>query len=130
MGCADGYFTIEAARRGYKSVLGLDVRTANVERAKYAAELFGLPNVSFAVDNIYELGTVRGRTFDVVICQGVMYHLANPILALQNLRALTGTVAFIAGWTAIGDGAKFDLRTDDVDFFLDRDPGDRLHSHL
>jgi SAM-dependent methyltransferase len=121
VGCADGYFSIEAAKRGFNEVVGLDVRKENIDRARYAAELFGLKNVRFEVDNVYDLSTIRGRKFDVMVCQGVMYHLAHPILALQKLLSVTGNVAFIAGWTAIGDGAKFDLRTDDVEFFLDGD---------
>lgn len=119
IGCSDGYFSIEAAKRGYKEVVGLDVRKDNIDRARYAAEIIGLDNVQFDVDNIYELSKIKSRKFDIVVCMGLMYHLTHPVLAAQKLFKASNNITFIAGWTAIGEGAKLDLRLDDESFFLD-----------
>lgn len=114
VGCSDGYFTIEAAKRGYKEVLGVDFRQDSIERANFAKEMFGLENVEFCKGNVYELEKSCSQKYDVVICQGLMYHLSHPILALENIYRMTENLAFVAGWTVIRKDACYYVRTEDV----------------
>ena len=41
--------------------------------------------VEYRVDNIYDLSPERHGLFDLVLFLGVLYHLRNPILALDNV---------------------------------------------
>lgn len=43
-------------------------------------------NIKFEYNNIYKLG---GEQFDFVFCFGVLYHLKDPYLALENLFKIT-----------------------------------------
>jgi len=121
VGCADGFFPIEAVKRGFKQVIGVDPRPENVEKCKLAAELHGFDNAEFHLDNVYDLDIAKDRKFDVVICQGVFYHLSDPVRAMEKLYEATGTVAMIAGWTSEGDEEVFKLSQEDEKHFLNGD---------
>ncbi len=47
---------------------------------------FEKKNIKFEYNNIYKLGEEQ---FDFVFCFGVLYHLKNPYLALENLYKIT-----------------------------------------
>lgn len=115
IGCADGYFAIDAAQRGYKRVVGIDFRQDSIDRAQFAARTLDVANVDFRTGNVYEPGDLGDASYDVVICQGLFYHLSDPVRALRNVRARTGKVAFMAGWTVIRKDAVFYVRTEDTE---------------
>ena len=48
--------------------------------------------IKFEYDNIYNLGNEK---FDFVFCFGVLYHLKNPYLALENLYKVTNETLII-----------------------------------
>lgn len=48
--------------------------------------------ISFEYKNIYDLKTER---FDVVFCFGVLYHLKNPYLAIENLFEVTNEILIL-----------------------------------
>lgn len=48
--------------------------------------------ISFEYKNIYDLKTER---FDVVFCFGVLYHLKNPYLAIENLFEITNEILIL-----------------------------------
>ncbi|MBB43608.1 MAG: hypothetical protein CMM44_07585 [Rhodospirillaceae bacterium] len=121
VGCADGFFPIEGLKRGFKKVIGVDPRPENIERCKLAAELHGFGNAEFLLDNIYELDIARDQKFDVVVCQGVFYHLSDPVRAMEKIFGATQTVAMVAGWTSAGEDETFKLSQEDEKHFLNGD---------
>ena len=52
--------------------------------------------------SVYELSRTLDEQFDYVIFWGVLYHLRHPLLALDNVRAVTAGTAYIE--TAVCDG--------------------------
>lgn len=114
VGCADGYFSVEAATRGYRSVTGIDFRSDAIARARFAARALDIDNLEFREANVYSRADLGPTPYDVVICQGLFYHLSNPVLGLQNVRAVTGKVAFMAGWTVIRKDPVFYVRSEEV----------------
>jgi SAM-dependent methyltransferase len=99
IGCSDGYFTVAAARRGYRDVTGIDMRPDSIARAKFAASWFGVEQIDFRVGSVYELDRIFTRKFDVVLCQGLFYHLSDPVSGMIQTLRRTGRVALVAGWT-------------------------------
>jgi SAM-dependent methyltransferase len=114
VGCADGYFAVEAARRGYRDVLGVDVRTDAIERARFAARVLGVSGAEFKVGNVYELDRCCDRKYDLVLCQGLFYHLADPARGMRQVHGVTGRVALFAGWTVIRPDPVFYVRSEEV----------------
>lgn len=109
--CSDGYFGCVAARRGASSVVGIDLDEPEVERARLGAQLLGLKNVSFEVEDVWE----TQRTASIGICAGGLYHLEDPESLLRRLRPLITRVLIIQ--------TVFDMDVDDPDHFVTPAPG-------
>ncbi len=52
-------------------------------------------NVEFRQLSVYELSRVIEEQFDYVVFWGVLYHLRHPLLALDNVRAVTSQTAYV-----------------------------------
>ncbi len=83
-GCGVGFFsqTLEECGLG---VCGFDGREENVVEARRR-----FPHLSFKVADVQDASTLVLGRFDFVLCCGLIYHLENPVLAMRNLRSLTG----------------------------------------
>jgi tRNA (mo5U34)-methyltransferase len=85
IGCNGGFYSMEMKRRGADYVLGIDMDERYLAQARLAAETLGYEDIEFRCLSVYEIGAL-GRTFDVVIFMGVLYHLRHPLLALDLIR--------------------------------------------
>jgi tRNA (mo5U34)-methyltransferase len=83
IGARDGYFSFELERRGAE-VVAIDYMDPAETGFPVARELLG-SDVDFHVGNIYDLSPDRHGTFDLVLFLGVMYHLRDPLLALDRI---------------------------------------------
>ncbi len=94
IGCAEGFFSFEAERRGAREVIAIDsfpdsVRRFNIVRTARQA------SATAYLSNVYELDKARFGTFDLVLFYGVFYHLKHPQLALERIRSVcTGQLLF------------------------------------
>jgi tRNA (mo5U34)-methyltransferase len=95
LGCNEGWFAHQALEWGAARVVGLDVREANVRRARLIAEHFGLESLQFERADVLALDPAQLGTFDVVLVLGLIYHLENPVGALRAARALTRGTAVV-----------------------------------
>lgn len=87
VGCRDGFFAFALEARGAE-VLGIDYAEPDETGFSIAANLLG-SKVRYAVRNVYDLDPSRDGRFDLVLFLGVLYHLRNPMLALDRIRAVT-----------------------------------------
>ena len=86
LGCSSGYFCFEAAKRGAKRVLGIDVEPDVIRKNRLLADCLGL-NVEFQAHDIE--ATLPDEQFDYVLCLNVLHHLVNPLSVLDNLVKVT-----------------------------------------
>ena len=92
IGCAEGFFSFEAERRGAREVVAIDsfpdsVRRFNLCRAAYASRATAF------LTNVYDLQPRTFGTFDLVMFYGVLYHLRHPLLALEKILSVcSGTL--------------------------------------
>lgn len=96
LGTADGYFAFLMEQRGAAEVVAVDYRASEASGFAIAAELLDT-RVKYAVENVYDLTPEKYGTFDVVLFFGLLYHLRNPLLALDKIRAMmkTGGMMFL-----------------------------------
>jgi tRNA (mo5U34)-methyltransferase len=88
VGCWDGYWSFSAEHRGAASVLATDDATQNWGNSSglmIAHELLR-SRIEVRQDvSIYDLTTL-GRTFDIIMCLGVFYHLRDPFFGFTQIR--------------------------------------------
>jgi tRNA (mo5U34)-methyltransferase len=101
IGTTNGGTAFELERRGAARVVAVDI---------FDPDWFGVAALTVFLDSkveyvrasVYELADRFPERFDLVIFWGVLYHLRHPLLALDNLRAVTGSEASVE--TAVCDG--------------------------
>jgi tRNA (mo5U34)-methyltransferase len=101
IGCWDGYWSFYAERRGAASVLATDDISQNwadgtglqLARSLFRSEIEVNQQLS-----VYDLASLD-RTFDVILCLGVYYHLYDPFYAFSQIRHCCheGTVVVFEG---------------------------------
>ena len=118
IGTSNGGAAFIAERRGAKEVVAVDI---------YGPERFGVlalrdflgSNIRFIQASIYQLPSLIGEQFDVVLFLGVLYHLRHPLLALDAIRALTRGAVLLE--TAVADHELGTLRSAPLVRFYERD---------
>lgn len=86
IGARDGFFAFECERRGAK-VTAVDYYPAEGTGFALCARVLG-SNVSFVQENIFHLTPERFGTFDLVLMLGLLYHLRDPLGALDIVHRL------------------------------------------
>ena len=97
IGAWDGFFSFEAERRHAKRVLATDHyawhgRGWDTGKGKAGFELARRVLASRVEDcdiDVLDLSVDRVGTFDLVLFLGVLYHVPNPLLALERVAAVT-----------------------------------------
>lgn len=113
VGCADGFFSFEAERRGAREVVAIDSFPDSIRRTTLCRDALG-SRVAPYLCNVYDLQAKTFGTFDLVMFFGVLYHLRHPLLALERLRSVcSGTLLLqTATWEVAGEKqlplARFD----------------------
>jgi tRNA (mo5U34)-methyltransferase len=88
IGCWDGMWSFYAERRGARHVLAADDSAQNWgagEGLRLARELFGSSIELDQQRSVYDV-TCLNKTFDIVLCLGVYYHLHDPFYAFSQIR--------------------------------------------
>lgn len=89
MGCADGFFTIQLARRGAE-VVAVDAARKMITRLEWAVQMLGLKNVTAKVGLVEDFKT--DETYDWVFFLAVLYHLKSPLPGLEKMAAVTDRI--------------------------------------
>jgi tRNA (mo5U34)-methyltransferase len=92
IGCCEGFFSFEAERRGASEVIAVEANPGAVRRFHICKDALG-SKITPYLASVYDLSPRRLGTFDVVFFFGVLYHLRDPLLALEKvLSVCTGTM--------------------------------------
>lgn len=83
IGTRDGFFAFECERRG-ANVTAVDYMPSEQTGFPVARELLG-SKVEFQQANVYDLSHEKFGEFDLVLFLGVLYHLRDPMLALDRI---------------------------------------------
>jgi tRNA (mo5U34)-methyltransferase len=94
IGTTNGAMAFEAERRGATDVTAVDISDENHYGFRRIANLLQ-SKVIFRQASIYDLPSILGRTFDVVVFWGVLYHLRHPLLALDALRQVCSDACYL-----------------------------------
>jgi tRNA (mo5U34)-methyltransferase len=84
IGARDGFFSFECERRGAAEVVAIDYLTPEETGFPIARQLVG-SEVEMRQANVYDLTREEFGSFDLVLFLGVLYHLRDPMLALDRI---------------------------------------------
>ena len=84
-----GCGTVQAAYTAFVNrddeVVGIDLSQASLAHERFLQERHGLTNLRLLQGNLLELPSL-GERFDVILCTGVIHHMADPRAGLTTLR--------------------------------------------
>jgi 2-polyprenyl-3-methyl-5-hydroxy-6-metoxy-1,4-benzoquinol methylase len=102
LGCLNGLFSIELAQHG-ASVVGIEIREANIQKALFCRDVLGLENLEFIKDDVRNISVEKYGRFDVIICSGILYHLPalDAIHLIQTMYQMVDRVVIIDTHTAL-----------------------------
>ncbi len=90
IGCADGFFAIELARRG-ATVLAVDASKAMIQRLDWLIEHLSIKTITTRVASLESFAGSKER-FDSVLMIALLYHLRNPQLGLDIVAGMTDMI--------------------------------------
>ncbi len=91
IGCSDGFYAFTCEDRGAAEVVAIDDESSTHNQPngfRIAAELRG-SRARYETRDVEELDPGVDGTFDVVLFINVLYHLPNPMRALQAIASVT-----------------------------------------
>ncbi len=86
-GCGTSQAAAYALREPDAHVTGIDVSETSLSHTRELQRKYGLKNLDLHRLAIEEVGEL-GRTFDHIVCTGVLHHLPEPDAGLRALRAV------------------------------------------
>ena len=93
IGCNDGWVLHQLTDLPFKKMVGIEPREKNINKGKVVRRILKLENkVDYRVGDIESL---KGETFDIVICAGVLYHVESIPVALRSIREACEKMVFI-----------------------------------
>jgi SAM-dependent methyltransferase len=86
--CNSGFWSIQCALLGAE-VVGFDGRPELIEQADLVKSIVGVDSVEFRVLDFWDMSPqALGGTFDIVLNLGILYHLTEPLKALQLTKSM------------------------------------------
>jgi ubiquinone/menaquinone biosynthesis C-methylase UbiE len=95
IGCHEGFYSLAMAQRGVRNVVGVDARPENLKRARFVAKAAGIDNVIYREGCVETLAADLGRTFELTLFLGLLYHVEDPMRCLRQVAAVTGELCMI-----------------------------------
>ena len=99
VGCAEGFFSFEAERRGASEVISVDADPGCIRRFELCAEALGSTVTHPQVLSVYSLDPALLGTFDLVMFFGLLYHLEYPLMGIQKVAAMASGTLLVASLT-------------------------------
>lgn len=117
LGCNAGFWSLSAIEAGCAAVLGIDARPLHVDQARLVFEAREVDpgRYAFRVGDALAIELDDEAPFDVVLCLGLLYHVADPLGLFDRLARWTGELLVVDTSLASGDGAAFELRREPPD---------------
>lgn len=102
LACLEGMYGIEFARHG-ATVVGIEGREANIEKARFVKTVLSLDNIELEQDDVRHLSVEKYGQFDIVLCLGILYHLDVPDVFsfLERISEVCKRIAVIDTHVAI-----------------------------
>lgn len=104
VGCNGGAYCLLAHQMGAGHTYGFDSRQHWIDQAQFLTRHFGVDGARFEAKSLHEVAF--DRDYDICIFKGILYHLPDPVHALQEVCSHTREMIVVDSET---DGERGDL---------------------
>lgn len=110
LACLEGQYGIEFALHG-SEVIGIEIREANLEKAKFVKQKLNLGNIEFYQDDVRNLSQEKYGNFDIVICSGILYHLKSPDVFefIKNMYNVCQSITIFDTYISLSQQKSFEF---------------------
>lgn len=110
LGAYECAFSIELASHG-ADVTAVEVRDVHVAKGEFAKRALGLDNLTIVQGDVRELHSLVRGEFDVVLCLGLIYHLAasDAVQLLKDIAHRTRRFALIEGQVSLSRKERVEI---------------------
>lgn len=117
LGCNAGWWSMKAIDARCEFVLGVDARQMHVSQANLVFEVKQVPRARFEFKeaDVFGLDLEDHSQFDVTLCLGLLYHVAQPFELLRIIHRSGADIAVIDTALAEAPGSGFRIRHEDVE---------------
>lgn len=117
LGCNAGFWSLQAINAGADFVQGVDGRQMHIDEARFVFEASGVDpsRYNFALGDVLRQDFTEFGSFDVVLCLGLLYHIAKPIEMFENVSRASTDLLLIDTGVASQAGSVVELRRESID---------------
>lgn len=106
---AEGFVGIHYLAKGLKQIDSFELNRAQIQRCQMVQRLKQLDeDADFSKFFMYRLdlespnwSTVLAKSYDLVFCLGIVYHMENPMIFLRNIYEITGNLCIVESDTPL-----------------------------
>ena len=115
LGCNSGWWSLSALEAGADFVHGIDGRQHHIDQANLVFDVKGVDpsRYSFELGNIFEYP--YEEQFDIVLCLGLMYHIAKPIELFEIFTRVGASLILIDTIVNLIPTSAFRVRRESLD---------------
>jgi tRNA (mo5U34)-methyltransferase len=97
LGCNAGFWSLAAVEAGCDYVLGVDGRAMHVEQANFVFEVNDVDpsRYRFDIGNVFDYPFDSFPPFDVILCLGILYHVAKPFCLMELVSQVNADLLVI-----------------------------------
>jgi len=116
LGCNAGFWSLQAVESGCDFVLGVDGRQMHIDQAELVFTNKDVPpdRYSFLCGDIFSVDFAGFPQFDVVLCLGLLYHVATPVQLFNLLTRVNSDLLVIDTEVSLARRPSFDLRSESL----------------
>jgi len=111
LGCNAGFWSLLALEAGAGFVLGIDSQQTYIDQANLVFEAKGIDPASHRFEHANVLECDLDEDFDIVLCLGVMEHVARPFELLERIANVGAKVVVIDTALSRASSSFFEVST-------------------
>jgi SAM-dependent methyltransferase len=123
LGCNAGFWSLKAAEAGADFVLGVDGRDIHLDHANLVFEAAGIGKDRYRFERGNVLDLSVEPNYDIVLCLGLLYHVAKPVELFEAMKRAGATTIVIDTEVSLLPGSAFEVghepieeRTNAIDY--------------
>lgn len=109
LGCGAGFWALEAVRSGAEHVHGVDHDETALQQARLVFEASDVDPARYEFERGDALEAQVGGRFDVVLCLGLLNHVAKPVVLFERIAAASPDLIVLESELVTTSGSVFEL---------------------